>query len=143
MSTAFEKMMAGLDEVEAYLSGETKGFKVHVPGEVDVKAIRNRLGLTQARFSAAFGFSLDAIKNWESRRRQPEAAARVLLTVIEQDPVAVVAALHPDIVKVASTQKRTRGKSYAKARRYIVCATSKSRKTQRTRNETGRIAESA
>ena len=74
MSTAFERMMAGLDEVEAYLSGETEAFKAHVPGEVDVKAIRKRLGLTQARFSAAFGFSLDAVKNWESHRRQPEAA---------------------------------------------------------------------
>jgi putative transcriptional regulator len=132
MSTAFEKMMGGLDEVEAYLSGETKGFKVHVPGEVDVKAIRNRLGLTQARFSDAFGFSLDAIKNWESRRRRPEAAARVLLTVIEQDPVAVVAALHPDVVKIASAQKKTRVKSYSQAKRYIVRAASKSRKTQRT-----------
>ena len=131
MSTAFEKMMAGLDEVEAYLSGETKGFKVHVPGEVDVKAIRNRLGLTQARFSSAFGFSLDAIKNWESHRRQPEAAARVLLTVIEQDPVAVIAALHPDVVKVVSAQKRTRRKSYSQAKRYIVRAASRSRKTAR------------
>ncbi len=132
MSTAFEKMMAGLDEVEAYLSGETKEFKVHVPDEVDVKAIRNRLGLTQARFSDAFGFSLDAIKNWESRRRQPEAAARVLLTVIEKDPVAVVAALHPDAVKVASAEKRTRGRTYARAKRYIARAGSKSRKTLRT-----------
>src|SRR5262249_60087917 len=94
-------------------------------------AIRNRLGLTQARFSDAFGFSLDAIKNWESHRRQPEAAARVLLTVIEQDPVAVVAALHPDVVKLASAQKQTRRKSYSQARRYIVRAASKSRKTAR------------
>lgn len=41
-------------------------------------------------FLRCFGFSLDAIKNWESRRRQPEAAARVLLTVVEKDPAAVV-----------------------------------------------------
>ncbi len=131
MSTAFEKMMAGLSEVEAYLSGQTKAFKAHVPGDVDVKAIRKRLGLTQARFSDAFGFSLDAVKNWESHRRQPEAAARVLLTVIEQNPVAVVAALHPDIVNAASAHKKTRRKSYAQARKYIVRASSKPRKTQR------------
>jgi DNA-binding transcriptional regulator YiaG len=31
--------------------------------------IRNRLGMTQARFSNAFGFSLDAIKHWEGGRR--------------------------------------------------------------------------
>ena len=31
MKTAFEALMTGLDEVEAFLAGERKGFKVHVP----------------------------------------------------------------------------------------------------------------
>jgi len=54
-----------------------------VPQEVDVKAIRNRLGMTQARFSDTFGSSLDAIKHWEGGRRTPEAPARTLLPVFE------------------------------------------------------------
>lgn len=99
MKSAFDKMMTGLDEVEAFLAGQRDGFKVRVPDEVDVKAIRKRLRLTQAGFSSAFGFSLDAVRNWETRRRQPEAAARVLLTVIEKDPAAVVAALHSGKVR--------------------------------------------
>jgi hypothetical protein len=41
--TALEKMMKGLDEVESYLSGETKGFKITAPDAVDVEAIRNRI----------------------------------------------------------------------------------------------------
>jgi hypothetical protein len=61
MKTQFEQMMDGLNDVEAFLAGEQEGFKAHVPHEVDVKAIRNRLGMTQARFSNTFGFSLDAI----------------------------------------------------------------------------------
>jgi len=65
MKTQFERMMNGLNDVEAFLAGEQEGFKAHVPQEVDVKAIRNRLGMTQARFSDTFGFSLDAIKHWE------------------------------------------------------------------------------
>src|SRR5579864_1465813 len=120
MTTAFEKMMRGLDEVESYLSGETKGFKVTVPDEVDVKAIRNRLGLTQARFSNTFGFSLDAVKNWETRRRQPEAAARILLTVIKTDPAAVVLALHPKAAKATSFKRRK--DAYARARRALAAA---------------------
>jgi putative transcriptional regulator len=95
MKTQFEQMMDGLNDVEAFLAGEQEGFKAHVPEEVDVKAIRNRLGMTQARFSDTFGFSLDAIKHWEGGRRIPEAPARTLLTVIDKNPAAVLTALNP------------------------------------------------
>ena len=95
MKTQFEQMMNGLNDVEAFLAGEQEGFKAHVPHDVDVKAIRNRLGMTQARFSDTFGFSLDAIKHWEGGRRTPEAPARTLLTVIDKNPAAVLTALNP------------------------------------------------
>jgi putative transcriptional regulator len=95
MKTQFEQMMDGLNDVEAFLAGEQEGFKAHVPHDVDVKAIRNRLGMTQARFSDTFGFSLDAIKHWEGGRRTPEAPARTLLTVIDRNPAAVLNALSP------------------------------------------------
>ena len=95
MKTQFEQMMDGLNDVEAFLAGEQGGFKAHVPHEVDVKAIRNRLGMTQARFSDTFGFSLDALKHWEGGRRTPEAPARTLLTVIDKNPAAVLTALNP------------------------------------------------
>jgi len=95
MKTQFERMMDGLNDVEAFLAGEGEGFKAHVPQEVDVKAIRNRLGMTQAKFSDTFGFSLDAIKHWEGGRRIPEASARTLLTVIDRNPAAVLTALKP------------------------------------------------
>ncbi len=95
MKTQFEQMMDGLNDVEAFLAGEQEGFKAHVPQDVDVKAIRNRLGMTQARFSDTFGFSLDAVKHWEGGRRVPEASARTLLTVIDRNPAAVLTALKP------------------------------------------------
>jgi putative transcriptional regulator len=95
MKTQFEQMMDGLNDVEAFLSGEQEGFKAYVPQEVDVRAIRNRLGMTQVKFSDTFGFSLDAIKHWEGGRRTPEAPARTLLTVIDKNPAAVLTALNP------------------------------------------------
>jgi|SRR5208283_3219152 len=107
MKTAFEELMTGLDEVEAFLGGERKDFRVHVPDEVDVKSIRNRLKMTQARFSQTFGFSLDAIKHWEGGRRTPEAPARTLLTVIDKNPAAVITALHPEaLTRTKTTKKR-------------------------------------
>ena len=95
MKSTFAKLMTGLDEVDAFLGGERTNFKAHVPDEVDVKSIRSKLRMTQAGFSNTFGFSLDAIKHWEGGRRRPEAPARTLLTVIDRDPVAVLAALRP------------------------------------------------
>src|SRR5580693_6775029 len=95
MKTQFEQMMDGLNDVESFLAGEEKGFKAHVPQQVDVKAIRNKLRMTQARFSNTFGFSLDAIKHWEGGRRSPEAPARTLLTVIDKNPTALLPALNP------------------------------------------------
>jgi hypothetical protein len=51
--------------------------------------------MTQARFSNTFGFSMDAIKHWEGGRRTPESPARILLTVIDKNPAAVLTALNP------------------------------------------------
>ncbi len=91
----FDDLMTGLDEVEAYLAGERAGYNIHVPSEIDVKGIRKKLKMTQARFSDTFGFSLDAVKHWEGGRRTPEASARAFLTVIARNPIAVITALHP------------------------------------------------
>jgi len=128
MKTQFEQMMDGLNDVEAFLAGEQEGFKAYVPQEVDVKAIRNRLGMTQAKFSDTFGFSLDAIKHWEGGRRTPEAPARTLLTVIDKNPAAVLTALNPAGV---GSSKRTAVHS------------SRYRKRQASRGVTGRNASSA
>jgi len=109
MKTQFEQMMDGLNDVEAFLAGKQEGFRAHVPQEVDVKAIRNRLGMTQAKFSDTFGFSLDAIKHWEGGRRTPEAPARTLLTVIDKNPAAVLTALNPGAfaAAVGSSERTT------------------------------------
>jgi putative transcriptional regulator len=97
MATIFNDLMSGLDEVDDFLAGETAGYKVTLPAEVDVKEIRKRLKMTQARFSDTFGFSLDAVKHWEGGRRTPESSARAFLTVIANNPSAVIAALHPQL----------------------------------------------
>jgi len=87
-----------------------------VPDEVDVKSIRNRLKMTQARFSQTFGFSLDAIKHWEGGRRTPEAPARTLLTVIDKNPAAVITALHPEAFPKAATANAVRFRTKTKKR---------------------------
>ncbi len=97
MSAMFDDLMSGLDEADAFLAGQTAGSKVSVPAAVNVKRIRQGLKMTQSRFSAAFGFSLDAVKHWEGGRRVPESSACAFLTVIARNPGAVIEALHPHL----------------------------------------------
>ena len=59
----------------------------------DVRALRSRLGLSQEAFAARFGFSVDAVRQYESHRRTPTGPARTLLRVIAREPDAVTWAL--------------------------------------------------
>jgi putative transcriptional regulator len=61
--------------------------------EIDVKAMRERLDLTQEQFALHYGLDLDAVRNWEHGRRRPDTAARSYLGAIHNDPAAVEAAL--------------------------------------------------
>ncbi len=63
--------------------------RVITPRLPDVRAIRRRLGLSQAQFARRFGFSLRTIQEWEQGRAIPDGPARVLLRVIERSPKVV------------------------------------------------------
>ncbi len=72
------------------MAGKVAPSRVWLPPEaVDVRAIRARTGLSQPNFAKRFGFSVSAVREWEQGRRQPEAAARVLLLVIASKPEVV------------------------------------------------------
>lgn len=62
---------------------------------IDVKAIRAKTGMSQDRFAQAFGLNLNALRDWEHRRRAPRGPARTLLQIIDREPVAVRRALKP------------------------------------------------
>jgi putative transcriptional regulator len=51
------------------------------------------MGLTREAFAMRFGLRLGTVRDWEQRKRRPEGAARVLLTVIEKEPGAVTRSL--------------------------------------------------
>lgn len=94
MSIAGNRILRSIRQARTYARGEdSEGFIAHVPEDVDVKAIRHGLGLSQEAFALRFGFSPAAVRDWEQHRRQPEQAARVLLLVIAHNPEAVRAAL--------------------------------------------------
>jgi len=89
----FKRIMAGLAETLEIVEGRAQPARVYAPAEIDVKAIRAKTGLSQAAFAARYGFTLGAVRDWEQKRRRPEASARILLKVIEMRPEVVEAAL--------------------------------------------------
>lgn len=93
MSEAGSRILRSVRNARAAARGEGGELVLHVPETVDVKAIRDRMNLSQDAFALRYGFSPGAVRDWEQRRRRPEASARVLLTVIDKAPKAVERAL--------------------------------------------------
>jgi len=93
MSKAGESILRGAREALGYARGENNGAVAHVPEQINVRAIREKVGLSQHKFAAQYGFSVVSIRNWEQGRRQPDVAARAFLVVIDSEPDAVKRAL--------------------------------------------------
>jgi len=84
MKSAFDKIAAGLDDAIAHANGEPGRGKLAAP--IDVAAIRKRTGKTQDQFARAYHLPLGTVRDWEQCRSQPDAPARVLLSLISAEP---------------------------------------------------------
>ena len=87
MSKAFEEIGAGLDDAIGHARGRKSLVIVHEPETIDVKAIREKTGMSQQGFCATFGISLGTLRHWEQGLRSPRGPARVLLKVVDLDPM--------------------------------------------------------
>lgn len=92
--TPGERIIESARQALAFAKGDsTDGCAVHVPGDVDVKAIREKISLSQSEFAKLFGLSKRTLEHWEHGRRVPSGPARAFLTVIAREPEAVRRAL--------------------------------------------------
>lgn len=97
MSEIGQKIIEGLKSAVEIAQGKAdpSTYRVHTISveNVDIKAIRQRMGLSQAMFAEQFGFSVSTLRNWEQGKRRPDPAVRAYLRVIEKAPDTVRAAL--------------------------------------------------
>jgi len=92
--TAGERMIASAKQALAFARGEKDhGCIVHIPAEIDVKAIRKKVHMSQNEFALAFGVSKRTLEHWEHGQRVPTGPARAFLMVIAREPDAVRRAL--------------------------------------------------
>lgn len=87
----FGDMVTGLGEAISFVRGELdpSTYRVHFPNDVDVKAVRQKTGLSQESFAVAYGLSAGTVRDWEQCRRAPDQAARMYLYAIGKDPKGV------------------------------------------------------
>ena len=96
MSRKFvESLERSLLQALAYAEGtaDVSQYRVHVPREIDVRAIRGKLGMTQKEFAQQFWFDVNTLRDWEHRRSVPLGHLRAYLLVIGRAPKAVQKAL--------------------------------------------------
>jgi putative transcriptional regulator len=87
-------LIASMQEAVAIARGGKAPARVHLPpGAVDVRAIRERLGLSRPAFAERFGLAVAAVRDWERGLRHPDPAARALLLVIARNPETVAEAV--------------------------------------------------
>ena len=110
----FQELVESVREGGAILRGRQKPSRSRTFDEADVRAVRERFGLSQAKFAALMGISVATLRNWEQGRRRPEGSARILLKVVARHPEAVL-----DVVGGAANNslQRTRRASTRPARR--------------------------
>jgi putative transcriptional regulator len=92
----FDELVESVKEMKAIQAGRQKPSRVVRADELlsaetpDVAALRARFGLSQSKFAALLGISVDTLQNWEQGRRQPDGPARVLLRVAAAHPEALL-----------------------------------------------------
>ena len=82
----FNELKVSLEEAVSIKNGDALPARVTRYNVADVKAIRAKLNVSQAELAAALGTSLDTVKSWEQKRRNPTGLAAKVLATIQDDP---------------------------------------------------------
>lgn len=93
MSKAFGSIKKGLQEAIAHQKRKARGVKAYTPSDIDVQALRKRIGLTHKEFASKLSVSPRTLRHWERGDRNPRRPALVLLRIIEKDDRTVLRAL--------------------------------------------------
>ena len=86
----FQELLESVKQGAEIIKGGMKASRSFEFPETEVRALRERFGLSQDKFANLVGISVATLRNWEQGRRKPEGPARVLLRVASQHPEALL-----------------------------------------------------
>jgi len=92
----FEKLVASIKEageIKAGIKEPSRKYEIKAP---EIKAVREKLNVSQNEFALLIGVSVRTLQNWEQGRRTPEGPAKALLRVASKNPGAVLEALYAE-----------------------------------------------
>ena len=92
--TQFDELLASVKEMDDVVVGKQEASRVFEFPEPEVKGIREKTGLSQARFAMLIGVSKRTLENWEQGRRHPTGPAKALLRILEVDTERAIQTLH-------------------------------------------------
>lgn len=84
-----QELEQAIERAAEYMRQDPEPQYVLERPRVDVREIRESLGMSRQDFAMTFGLSLRTLQNWEEGRREPEGPARTLLIAIKYEPEAV------------------------------------------------------
>lgn len=90
----FNELVDSVQEASAIYRGDKKASRRFIFNAPDVKAIREKTGLTQAKFAVVMGVSVRTLQNWEQGHRTPQGPAASLLRIVDNDPEAALKAIY-------------------------------------------------
>ena len=70
--------------------------------DIDVRAIREAIGMTQVEIAAAYEFSVRTVQEWERGAKRPSGPARTLLRAIKGDPEGLRKGVGDRVEKIRS-----------------------------------------
>lgn len=90
----FDDLVQSLKEAKAIARGEATASRRTEVKPLDVKAVREQIGLSQSEFARLMRVSVKTLQNWEQHRRNPTGPAAALLKIVLTAPDVALKALH-------------------------------------------------
>jgi putative transcriptional regulator len=86
----YAEIKEGLEEMVAIEKGQKEPVRVHrFFTSKDIRALREKAGVSQRTFAAMLGVSIRTLQDWEQGRRVPTGPAMNLLRLYEAMPEAI------------------------------------------------------
>jgi putative transcriptional regulator len=90
----FANLIASVQQATDIARGARRPARAFRFSSSRVRAVRERIQLSQAEFARFMGVSVRTLQNWEQERRAPTGPAAALLKIVEHEPEAVLRTLH-------------------------------------------------
>jgi len=90
----FNELLESVQQAGKIHRGEEQPSRSFELKDIDVKSVREEIGLSQSKFATTIGVSTRTLQNWEQGHRHPQGPALALLTIFKNDPENAMKALH-------------------------------------------------